>query len=73
MIYYVFRRNDGYVGSILADNRVIADYRLHTYTSQGKTVSFEILLETHDWDEAREFIHIERARISKEKSNDASE
>jgi len=55
-LYTVFRRNDGYVSAIASRDCNQAKIRLTAY---GKT-SFEILLQTRDWAEARERIEQER-------------
>ena len=65
MAYFVFRRNDNYVGSMCAESRADADVRTRTYrTPNGGVVSYEIIHETDDWDEAREVIVTEKKRLS---------
>jgi hypothetical protein len=61
-VFFVFRRNDGYVGSINVTTADQAVRQLRPYTSPGGTaVSYEILLETASWDHARDLIGRERA------------
>ncbi len=52
-MFYIFRRNDGFIGAIAADDRRIADALLAPY----RDTSFEILEEEENWPEAR--AHIE--------------
>lgn len=59
--FTVWRRNDGYVA---ASNRScpMTEKDLGWTDSNGKVHSFEILLVTTDWDEARKLIEEERAK-----------
>jgi hypothetical protein len=63
-VYYVFERNDGYVGCISSSEKLAhgqAPERLRGWTPSGcERVSFTILLQTDDWDEASTFIDEKR-------------
>lgn len=52
-MYFVFRRNDGYVGSIWSETALSGRQRLAGYANRaGERVDYEILLETDEWDVA---------------------
>lgn len=61
-VYTVFRRSDGYVGATNSSTREQARVQLFGWTTRDGEVTFELLLQTHDWDEARELIAAERAK-----------
>lgn len=61
-MYFVFKRNDGYIGAINASTPQTARMRLAPYPTPGSGVSFRILLETDDWDVAHALIVAERAK-----------
>jgi hypothetical protein len=61
-MFFVFRRNDGYIHAIASNNRASADRRL----APRPGASFEILLETSDWPVARERIRSERGTAAGE-------
>ena len=61
-MYFVFRRNDGYVGSINASTPERGRHALAGWRSGDYTATFEILLETAVWSEAHDRIVAERAR-----------
>jgi hypothetical protein len=51
-MYYVFERNDGYVGAINDSEQVKVGEkpsRLHAYSGANGFVSFTILLQSDDW------------------------
>lgn len=59
--YHVWRRSpDGYVNAS-ASSEPTLDTRTMLGTLNGQPVSFEVLLHTQDWNEARERIEQERA------------
>lgn len=51
-VYTVFRRNDGHVAAIATSTEAGAAERLGPY----KETSYEILLQTTEWSEARNLI-----------------
>jgi hypothetical protein len=61
-MYFVFKRNDGYIGSINASTPQAARARLAPYSGSGHRMGFKILLETESWDEAHALIVSERAK-----------
>jgi hypothetical protein len=61
-MYLVFKRSDGYVGSINASTPQAGRARLEPYPGRGASVSFRILLETDNWDDAQALIVVERAK-----------
>lgn len=67
--FHVFRRfPDGYVGAIAGDIR-----RLDGPQSRigGQPVTFEVLLSTQDWPQARDLIARERAAGPLSKTNES--
>lgn len=64
-MYYVWRRNDGYVSVGAAKNHVTAKRHCESYRTKDGTVSFEILLETANYNEARKLVEDERAKANK--------
>lgn len=60
-MFFVFRRNDGYVGAINASTPELGRARLSGWRSGDHTSIFEILLETDDWGVAHALIVEERA------------
>lgn len=61
-MFFVFRRNDGYVGAVNRSTPALGRQALCGWrTSSGEHVTFEVLLETLDWDEALTLITAERA------------
>lgn len=59
--YHVFRRfPDGYVGAIAGDMHSLSGAQSHG-TIGGQPVTFEVLLSTQDWPQARDLIARERA------------
>lgn len=53
-MYFVFRRSDGYVGSVWSETTLSGHQRLAGHTNRaGERVDYVILLETEEWDPAR--------------------
>lgn len=61
-MYFVFKRNDGYIGAINASTPQTARMRLAPYPGSGPRMGFRVLLETDDWDAAHALIVAERAK-----------
>lgn len=53
-MYFVFRRSDGYVGSVWSETALAGRQRLAGYANRaGERVDYDILLETDEWAAAR--------------------
>lgn len=53
-MYFVFRRSDGYVGSVYAETALAGRQRLTGYANRaGERVDYAILLETEEWGAAK--------------------
>lgn len=64
-MYFVFRRNDGFVGAITAQTAEIGRQRLAGYVMRsGERVDYEILLETEVWEEAHLLLIAQRTRCA---------
>lgn len=66
-MYFVFERNDGYVGCINSSEKLREGEkpeRLRGYsTPSGERVTFTVLLQSNDWDECRELMQSKRGVI----------
>lgn len=64
-MYFVFRRSDGYVGSVWSETALSGRQRLAGYANRaGERVDYDILLETDQWDVARLLLIAHRVKCS---------
>lgn len=73
-MYFVFRRNDGYVGSISAETALSGRQRLAGYANRaGERVDYDILGEADEWDVAHLLLIAHRVKCSAVKCDNARE
>lgn len=66
MAYFVYRRSDGYVGVVNSSEKLAPDEkpeRLRSRTIEDIHITFTVLLQTDDWDEAVLVLQHERGVI----------
>ncbi len=64
-MYLVFRRSDGYVGSVFAETALAGRQRLAGYANRaGERVDYDILGETDEWDVAHLLLIAHRVKCS---------
>jgi hypothetical protein len=64
-VYIVFRRNDGYVGSVYAETALAGRQRVAGYANRaGERVDYDILGECDEWAVARLLLIAHRVKCS---------